>query len=95
MKNSKNPVKKQNKFRLRLSWNDFILYGFLFLFFLFLTVGVGDLGHTNDAKSIPVSRFIQDVKNGKVKSTEVSGDTLNITYKMGITPKPERKVIQM
>src|SRR5437762_3379228 len=82
MPNPKNSLKKA-KFKMRFSWKDIFLYGFLFLFFLFLTVAIGDLNHFNDSKNIPISQYISDVKSHKVKSTLVSGDTLTAVYKDG------------
>lgn len=51
--------------------------------FLFLTIGLGDLSSLNDAKKIPVSQVVQDVKNKKVSTITVADNKLQVTYKSG------------
>lgn len=77
-------IKKQGKKRrFRIGWKDLILYGFLFLFLLFLTIGIGDFSYTNssDIKDISLSQMISDIKADKVKEIIVSDNKIDILYK--------------
>lgn len=80
--NSKKAGKKGTKFGFKLSWKNIILYGFLFLFFIFLTFGFTDYS-TQTTKTIPISQVVQDVKNNKVSSITITDDKLAIAYKNG------------
>lgn len=71
---------KKRKFRFGLK--DLFLYGFLFLFLLFLTIGLGDFSNTaSDQPTIPLSQVINDVKSEKVKEIVVNDARLEINYK--------------
>lgn len=59
------------------------MYGALFLFFLFLTLSVGDIAGGGDVRSIPLSQVINDTKARKVSSIEVSDTKLSVTYRNG------------
>ncbi len=77
-------IKKQGKKRhFRIGWKDLILYGFLFLFLLFLTIGIGDFSYTNssDIKDVSLSQMISDIKADKVKEIIVSDNKIDILYK--------------
>jgi cell division protease FtsH len=80
-KNSKNG--KKRGFKLKLTWKDFILYAFIFLFFVFLSVGIGDLANGKSSSNIPLSTALRDIKDKKIKSVEVSENKLNLVYKNG------------
>lgn len=77
----KNPLKKKGK--MKFSWKDLLLYGFLFLFLLFLTVGAGDVGKLGDTKTIPLSQVVKDVKSKKISEISVNDTKLAISYKNG------------
>lgn len=59
------------------------MYGFLFLFLLFLTIGIGDFSYTNssDIKDVSLSQMISDIKADKVKEIIVSDNKIDILYK--------------
>lgn len=77
----KSPKKKKSKFRL--TWKDFILYGFLLILFSVFTFGLRGGTSLNPSKDIPLSQVVQDVKNGKIQSIEVSGTKLSVIYEGG------------
>src|SRR5437868_2543986 len=68
-----------------ISWKDIILYGFLFIFLLFVFIGVGDLTSNKTSTSIPISRLVSDIKSKKVSQLEVSDTKIDIKYKNGKT----------
>lgn len=76
-------IKKGKKRSFKLSWKDGILYGFLFLFLLFLAVGIGDFNYTNqgEVKDVSLSQVIADIKADKVNEITVSDNDVKITYK--------------
>lgn len=74
---------KKGKFGLRLSWKDIILYSFVFLFFVFLSVGIGGFATSQDSKNISLTRALTDVKAKKVQSIEIADNKLALTYKDG------------
>lgn len=78
-------IKRQGKKRgFHLGWKDLILYGFLFLFLLFLTIGLGDFnygGNSTDQPNISLSQAISDVKANKVKELVVSDTKIDIIYR--------------
>lgn len=76
-------IKKQSKKKgFRLGWKDLVLYGFLLLFLIFLSIGIGDFSYTNqgDAKSVSLSQLIADIKADKVKEAVVSDNKIEIVY---------------
>lgn len=76
-----NKKNKVVKFKVKSSWKNIILYGFLILFSLILFGAFSapmDSGNT-----VPLSQVIQDVKDGKVKEIVVNGDKLQITKENG------------
>jgi cell division protease FtsH len=72
---------KKNKFKF--NWKDFFLYGFLFLFLLFLTIGLGDFSATPKDKTVPLSQVITDIKADKIKDVVVSDTNIDADYKNG------------
>ena len=77
-------IKRQGKKQgFRIGWKDLILYGFLFLFLLFLTIGLGDFsyGGNNSSQNISLSQAISDIKNNKVKEFIVSDNKIDVIYK--------------
>lgn len=86
MKHIKLPKGGKNKkkgFKLKLSWKDLILYSFIFLFFVFLSFGIGDLTSSQNSQTIPLTTALKDIKDKKVKDVSVSTTKLNLTYKDG------------
>ena len=70
---------KKNKFKL--GWKDIFLYGFLFLFLLFLSFGLGDFAAPSKTQTtIPLSQVINDVKSKKVKEIVVNEAKLDVIY---------------
>jgi cell division protease FtsH len=80
---------KKNKFKF--SWKDFFLYGFLFLFLLFLTIGLGDFSTSPKEKTVPLSQVISDIKANKIKDIMISDVNIDADYKNGqkVTTKKE------
>jgi cell division protease FtsH len=76
-------IKRQGKKRkFKFGLKDLFLYGFLFLFLLFLTVGLGDFSNTSsDQTTIPLSQVINDVRSEKVKEIVVNDAKLEVNYK--------------
>lgn len=76
-------IKKGKKRGFHLNWKDMVLYGFLFLFLLILTISLGDFNYTNkrDIKDISLSQVIADIKAKKVSEIVVSNNNIEVTYK--------------
>ncbi len=81
MANGRQP-KRQNFLNLKLkkSWKNWILYGFLLLFLAFLFIGLNQQT-TPSQTSVPLSQVISDVKAGKVSQIDVSDDKLLVHEK--------------
>ncbi len=82
----KKPKKiRRFKFKLNLSWKNLIIYAFLILFtgFLFLGIAQPSGTSTGTVKTVPLSQLIQDVKQGKVSSLEVSSNKIDAIEKTG------------
>lgn len=74
-------IKKQGKkTKFKLGWKDALLYGFLFLFLLFLTVGLGDFSSSGQDSSVPLSQVLSDIKANKVKEIVVLDNKMEVTY---------------
>lgn len=82
MRNTKNG-KRKFKMGFSFSWKDIILYGFLFFFLVFLTIGIGDVNQMNNPKSVPISQVVQDIRSKKVSSISVSDTKITVNYKNG------------
>jgi len=75
--------KKNKKFGIRVGWKDLVLYGALFLFLVFVTLGFSDLTGDSSKDNVPLSQVIADVNSGKVGEILVSDNSLEIKYKDG------------
>ena len=75
--------KKKLIFKTKFTWKDIILYGFLLMFLLFITLGVGDLSQGEKNKDVSLSQVVTDVKDKKVNTIDVTDTKLTIAYKDG------------
>ncbi len=75
--------KKSKKFGIKIGWKDLILYGFLFIFLIFITVGLSGITTDNTKQTIPLSQVISDVNAQKVEEIIVSDNSLEVKYKDG------------
>lgn len=83
-KTSKNSIKKKGQIKLRFGWKDIFLYGFLFLFLLFLTIGLGDFSASStNQKDISISQVVADIRSNKVKEVVIAENKLEIDYRNG------------
>ncbi len=78
-KKNHNHKHKIVKVKVKMSWKNLLLYGFLFLFGLFLFIGF--TSSFEDHQRVPLSDVIRDVKSGKVTAISVSDTKLTITEK--------------
>ncbi|PIT89038.1 MAG: cell division protein FtsH, partial [Candidatus Levybacteria bacterium CG10_big_fil_rev_8_21_14_0_10_36_7] len=74
---------KKIKFKFKLGWKDFLLYGFLFIFLIFVSAGIGNVNTSDAPKTVPISTIVQDVKADKVKEIQVNDKTIDVVYKDG------------
>ncbi len=79
------PSKKRSskKLKFQFSWKDFILWGFLGLFILFILAGAGNFSSTTTGSEIAISQVVSDAKAKKIESIVVSDTKLEIQYKDG------------
>ncbi|OGH15794.1 MAG: cell division protein FtsH [Candidatus Levybacteria bacterium RIFCSPHIGHO2_02_FULL_37_10] len=56
---------------MNTSWKNILVYGFLFLFSMFLFIGVNSGQSPENTKTIPLSQVVADVKENKVAEIEV------------------------
>ena len=75
--------RKKLVFKTKFTWKDIILYGFLLMFLLFITLGVGDLNQSAKSKDVSLSQIVADVKDKKVNTIDVTDTKLTIAYKDG------------
>lgn len=78
----KSPQQKKPKIikvKIRPSWKNLLLYGFIIVFSFFLFTGLGGSYDTN--KSVPLSEVINDVKKDRVEEIVVNEDKLVVTEK--------------
>ena len=75
--------KKKLATKFKFTWKDLLLYGFLFIFLVFLTVGLGDFAQSGNPKDTPLSKIVQDIKDKKVKEISISENKLEIAYNNG------------
>lgn len=80
-KKSATNKKKIVKIRGKFSWKNFILYGFLLLFSLFVFSALST--PYESANQVPLSQVVSSVKKGEVSEIVVSGDKLTVTLKNG------------
>jgi len=68
---------KITKIKLKNSWKNIILYGFLiFLSVIFLGAFTAPM---DSSDTVPLSQIVKEVKDKKIKEIVVNGDTLEIT----------------
>ncbi len=79
------PNKRIKKIGFKFSWKDLILYGFLFIFLLFVLAGIGSFSTSQPSSAIPISRLVQDIKSKKVDSINITDTKIDIKYKDGKT----------
>ncbi len=79
------PSKKKSskKLKFQFTWKDFILWGFLLLFLLFIFAGSGNLTSSTTANEVAISQVVADAKVNKIESITVSDTKLDIQYKNG------------
>ncbi len=77
-----NKKNKIVKFKIKNSWKNIILYGFLILLSLLL-FGAFSMPQDN-GETVPLSQVIQDVRDGDVREIAVNGDTLVATRDDGV-----------
>ena len=77
-------IKKQGKKQgFHIGWKDLVLYGFLLLFLIFLTIGLGDFSYkaSSDVKDLSLSQILSDIKTNKVKEVLVSNNKIDVIYR--------------
>jgi cell division protease FtsH len=73
----RSPLNKRPKIikvKMKPSWKNILLYGFIVLFSLFLFTGLS--GSYDANKTVPISEVITDVKKGRVEEISVQNDKL-------------------
>ena len=78
----KDPLKRVKK-SFRPSWKDFILYGFVAVFILFIIFGITGASSNlvaNAPQEVPLSEILNDVEAGKVEELVVSETTIKANY---------------
>lgn len=73
--------KKSKKGGFKLGWKDLFLYGFFFLFLVFVTFGLSDISGLSKSDSVPLSQIVNDIGKGNVKEIVVSDTKVEATYK--------------
>ena len=73
-----NKRQKIVKMKIKTTWKNVLVYAFLFLFAMFLFLGVNNEPF-EDTKTVPLSQVVTDVKAGKVSQIEVLENKLVIT----------------
>lgn len=82
-KNSSTSKKRIVKLKTKFSWKNFLLYGFLLFFSLFVFAALS--GPYEDKKTVSLSQVIGEVKKGQVSEITITGDKLAIKKKDGST----------
>jgi cell division protease FtsH len=77
-KNNKKP--KIIKLKVNASWKNILVYGFLILFTTFLFMGINQQG-LEQGKTVPISKVISDVKQGKVSEIVIVDNKLTVHEK--------------
>ncbi len=78
----KDPLKRVKK-SFKPSWKDFILYGFVAIFILFIVFGITGASSNlvaNAPKEVPLSEILNDVEAGKVEELVVTDTTIEANY---------------
>ncbi len=78
---TKNNKPKIFKLKLKFSWKNFILYGFLVFVGLFLFFSLA--GPVPNGTTVPLSEVLSDVKEGKVEEIVVLGEKILVKPKEG------------
>ncbi|HZQ29791.1 MAG TPA: ATP-dependent zinc metalloprotease FtsH [Patescibacteria group bacterium] len=76
--------KRNKKFKIKVntSWKNILVYLFLSLFALFLFLGVNSpVGKLDNAKSVPLSQVVADVRDGKTSEVDVVGNKIVVYEK--------------
>ncbi len=78
-----NNKKKQKifKFKLNFSWKNLLIYGVIIFLIFFLLIGLGE--GIDNAKSVPLSSVLSDIKKGDVTQIEVVDTKITATKKDG------------
>jgi ATP-dependent metalloprotease FtsH len=74
-KNNKKP--KIIKLKINASWKNILLYGFLVLFMTFIFMGFNQQAF-EQTKSVPISKVVSDVKQGKVSEIVIVDNKLTV-----------------
>ena len=78
-KNHKNNKKPRIiKVKINASWKNALIYAFLFLFAMFLFMGVNSQQPFEDVKTVPLSQVVTDVKLGKVSEITILDNKLTV-----------------
>jgi cell division protease FtsH len=76
-----NGKKKMGRIKAKFSWKNFILYGFLLLFSLFVFSALS--APYEERTKVSLSQIVASVKKGEVSEITISGDKLQVTQKNG------------
>jgi cell division protease FtsH len=71
--NTPKNYRKIGKYKIKQSWKNIFLYGFLLLFSLFMFSALTST--SDEGTEVPVSQVVNDVKAGKVTEIAIKGDT--------------------
>jgi cell division protease FtsH len=78
-KKTTNQKQKVVKIKIKFTWKNILLYGFIILFGLFLLLGY--LSSVEDSSTVSLSQVINDVKAGKVTEISVLDTKITVTEK--------------
>src|SRR5438067_1368452 len=67
------------KMRIKTSWKNLLIFLFLFLFAMFLFMGFNNQQPFEEAKTVPLSQVVNDVKAGKVSELTVLDNKVTVT----------------
>ncbi|MBU2632340.1 ATP-dependent zinc metalloprotease FtsH [Patescibacteria group bacterium] len=79
MANGKRRTSRKPK--VKASWKNVLIYLFLFLFLAFTFMGFSQPSPFNDKEKIPLSKLLQNIKQGKIEKIEISGNKLTVYEK--------------
>ncbi len=76
--NGKKNQRKQKivKMKIKTSWKNILIYGFVFLFAMFIFMSSNTKQPFEDTKKVPLSEVVNDVKVGKITEIEVLDNKL-------------------
>jgi len=78
---AKRNKRRMVKVKMDLSFKNIIIYLFLLIFTIFLFAALGQ--PFDNYQTVPISKALQDVKNGKVKEIDVADNKLTVKEKDG------------